>query len=98
MAQTPRADPGLVCPLHKKPMEDVCHTCPMWMMLRGVDNNTGEDVDSWYCAYAIMPRLMIENSNQQRSTSAAIESFRNEMVKQNDSLLTAAKKTKLLSQ
>ena len=28
--------------------------------------------------------LAIENSNQQRSTSAAVESFRNEMVKANE--------------
>jgi len=31
-----------------------------------------------------MPVLMIENSQQQRQTGAAVESFRNEMVKSND--------------
>jgi hypothetical protein len=30
-----------------------------------------------------MPILMIENSQQQRQTGAAVESFRNEMVKSN---------------
>jgi hypothetical protein len=30
-----------------------------------------------------MPTLMIENSQQQWSTGAAVESFRNEMVKAN---------------
>lgn len=85
MAQIPRADDnGLICPLHRKPMVDVCHLCPMWTMLRGTDNNTGEEVDSWNCGFAIMPKLMVENSNQQRKTGAAIESFRNVMVKQND--------------
>jgi hypothetical protein len=33
---------------------------------------------------AWMPMLMIENSQQQRGTSAAVESFRNEMVKNNE--------------
>jgi hypothetical protein len=33
---------------------------------------------------AWMPMLMIENSQQQRGTSAAVESFRNEMVKSNE--------------
>jgi hypothetical protein len=33
---------------------------------------------------AWMPMLMIENSQQQRSTGAAVESFRNEMVKSNE--------------
>jgi hypothetical protein len=31
-----------------------------------------------------MPILTIENSQQQRHTSAAVESFRNEMVKSNE--------------
>jgi hypothetical protein len=33
---------------------------------------------------AWLPILMIENSQQQRSTGAAVESFRNEMVKSNE--------------
>ena len=35
------------------------------------------------CAMSWMPMLMIENSMQQRSTSAAVESFRNETVSAN---------------
>ena len=31
-----------------------------------------------------LPVLLVENSQQQRSTGAAVESFRNEMVKAND--------------
>jgi hypothetical protein len=34
-----------------------------------------------------MPILMIENSQQQRQTGAAVETFRNEMVKANDTNL-----------
>jgi len=33
---------------------------------------------------AWMPILMIENSQQQRSTGSAVESFRNEMVRANE--------------
>jgi hypothetical protein len=43
----------------------------------------GAEVDDWGCAMAWMPVLMIDNSQQQRSTGAAVESFRNEMVKAN---------------
>jgi len=43
---------------------------------------------------AWLPVLMIENSQQQRQTGAAVESFRNEMTKANEVsqrvLLTAA--------
>lgn len=43
--------------------------------------NTGEPIDEWQCAVNLLPILLIENSQQQRSTSAAVESFRNETVK-----------------
>jgi hypothetical protein len=34
-----------------------------------------------------MPVMMIENSQMQRQTGAAVESFRNEMVKANEATL-----------
>jgi hypothetical protein len=46
--------------------------------------NSGSQVDSYECAIAWMPVLLIENSGQQRQTGAAVESFRNEMVKANE--------------
>ena len=58
--------------------------CAWFMKMRGMDPNTGKDIDEWGCAVAWMPVLMIENSQQQRSTGAAVESFRNEMVKANE--------------
>ena len=41
-------------------------------------------MNEWGCAIAWMPVMMIENSQQQRHTGAAVESFRNEMVKANE--------------
>jgi capsule polysaccharide export protein KpsE/RkpR len=49
-----------------------------------MDPNTGTDVDHWSCAVTWMPMLTIENSQQQRQTGAAVESFRNEVVKSNE--------------
>jgi hypothetical protein len=46
--------------------------------------NTGNQIDDYQCAIAWMPMLLIENSGQQRQTGAAVESFRNEMVKANE--------------
>jgi hypothetical protein len=54
------------------------------MKVRGNNPNTGEEVDDYGCSIAWLPVLMIENSQQQRQTGAAVESFRNEMVKAND--------------
>lgn len=58
--------------------------CAWFIQVRGTNPNTGKEVDEWACSMAWMPMLMIENSQQQRSTGAAVESFRNEMVKANE--------------
>lgn len=68
--------------------------CAWFIQIRGMDPNTGKDIDDWGCSMAWLPILTIENSQQQRSTGAAVESFRNEMVKANETgqrvLLAAA--------
>lgn len=58
--------------------------CAWFMKVRGNNPNTGEEIDDYGCSIAWMPVLMIENSQQQRQTGAAVESFRNEMVKANE--------------
>jgi hypothetical protein len=74
----------LTCPLGAKCEEikdNAIHRCVWFQTFVGVNPNTGEEVDEKGCAMAWLPVLIIENSKQQRSTSAAVESFRNEMVK-----------------
>ena len=58
--------------------------CAWFMKIVGTNPNTGKEVEEWGCSMAWMPMLMIENSQQQRQTGAAVESFRNEMVKNNE--------------
>lgn len=58
--------------------------CAWFTQLRGVNPNTGKEVDEWGCAIAWLPMLTIENSQMQRQTGAAVESFRNEMVRANE--------------
>ena len=89
MTQRPRADKGMTCPLHKKDMSTVCHKCPWWTQLRGKNPNTGADVDEWGCAVSWLPIMLVENSQQTRQAGAAIESFRNEMVRANEATIVA---------
>lgn len=71
------------CPLNNfEPCKQL--DCAWFIQIRGKNPNTGEDVDDWGCAQSWLPVLMIENSQQQRQTGAAVESFRNEMVKANE--------------
>ena len=77
------------CPLGAKCEEvkdDIMYICPWYMKIRGTDPNTGSDIDEMRCAIAWTPLLLIENSMHQRQTGAAVESFRNEMVVQNQNL------------
>ena len=73
---------GQYCPLIKK--NCIEGKCSWWMHVRGLHPQTGEDVDHWGCAVTWLPMLTIENSQQQRQTGAAVESFRNEVVKSNN--------------
>ena len=74
--------PGDFCPLLKKDCVGI--KCSWFTQVRGTNPNTGKEVDEWNCAITWLPVLLIENSQQQRQTGAAVESFRNEMVKANE--------------
>ena len=78
--QIPHAEKGPICPLHKKDVSLVCHKCPWWTRLIGKNPQSEEMIDDWRCAIAMIPMLLVENSQQQRGTTAAMETFRNGMI------------------
>lgn len=73
--------PGKFCPLIRK--DCVGLKCNWYTQVRGMNPNTGEQVDEWGCAIAWIPMLQIETSQQARQAGAAVESFRNEVVRSN---------------
>lgn len=77
-----KLEPGNFCPLIKK--DCVGLQCNWFMQVRGKHPQTGEEVDEWNCAVTWLPVLLIENSQQQRQTGAAVESFRNEVAKSSE--------------
>ena len=86
------------CPLNNfEPCKQL--DCAWFMQLRGHNPNTGKEVDEFGCSMAWIPMLLVENSQMQRQTGAAVESFRNEMVRANENsqqiLLAAASMTAL---
>lgn len=76
----PHADEGAICPLHKKDTSLVCHKCPWWTRVVGKNPQSEEMIDDWRCAIALLPMLLVENAQMSRHTTAAVESFRNNMV------------------
>lgn len=61
------------------------YDCPKFVKISGVNPNDGQPVDKFGCVDSFLHMLLIENSQQQRQTGAAVESFRNEMTKANAS-------------
>lgn len=78
-----KIEPKANCPLDNfNPCRQL--ECAWFMKIVGKNPQDGKDVEDWGCSMAWLPMLMIENSQMQRQTGAAVESFRNEMVKNNE--------------
>jgi hypothetical protein len=73
--------PGNFCPLIKK--DCIGLKCAWYTQIRGTNPNTGESVDEWGCAVTWMPVLAVEVAQKSNQTGAAVESFRNEVVRTN---------------
>lgn len=76
-----------LCPLLDKPCIE--HGCRFYVHLLGNNPQTGKPEDKFDCTFAFLPMLLIENSQMQRQTGAAVESFRNESVVSSQRLIAA---------
>jgi hypothetical protein len=72
---------GNYCPLLKK--DCIGLKCAWYTHVRGMNPNTGTEVDEWACAIGWMPMMAIEIAQKENQTGAAVESFRNEVVRAN---------------
>lgn len=67
--------------LPRKCRDGVVHEyCQLWIALKGVDAE-GKLIDVYGCADSFVPKLLIENAQMSRQTGAAVEIFRNEVVR-----------------
>lgn len=78
-----KIEPGNFCPLIKKDCIGI--KCSWYTQMRGTNPNTGQPVDEWGCAVTWMPVMAVEIAQKSNQTGAAVESFRNEVVKANES-------------
>jgi hypothetical protein len=58
--------------------------CPKFVSIKGHDPQTGAIVDRHGCVDSFLPLLLIENAQMSRQTGAAVESFRNEVIRTNE--------------
>lgn len=68
-----------LCPLLKKACAE--HACRWYIQMLGKHPQKDAPVPEWGCAVEWLPVLLVENAQQTRQAGAAIESFRNEAVK-----------------
>tara|TARA_R100000231_G_scaffold41478_1_gene36203 strand:+ start:1286 stop:1576 length:291 start_codon:yes stop_codon:yes gene_type:complete len=82
------------CPLHNfEPCKQL--DCAWFTKLAGKNPQGEKEIEEWGCSIAFMPILMVANTNSNVRTQAAIESFRNVMVKQQQELLNIAEKNEI---
>ncbi len=83
-------EPKNGCPLHNfEPCKQL--DCAWFTKLAGKNPQGQKEIEEWGCAVTFMPILMVANTNSNTKTQAAIESFRNKMVSQQEELLQLAK-------
>lgn len=85
------------CPLIQKKCKQ--HKCKFYVQIAGTNPQTGVEISQFDCAVSWLPVLLIEGAQQTRQSGAAIESFRNEMVRINENsqnLLTSQTDIKAL--
>jgi predicted Ser/Thr protein kinase len=58
--------------------------CQLWVSVKFRNPHTGEMVDKYGCADSFLHLIAIEGAQMSAQTGAAIESFRNEVVKANE--------------
>lgn len=81
------------CPLMRGPC--IKHDCKWYIQIQGMNPQTSAMISEHDCAVAWLPMLLIENTQQARQAGAAVESFRNEVVKRHDDTIRAT--TELLT-
>lgn len=98
MAQIPPGPHDCYCPLWRKRMSQVCHTCPLWVHVEGKNPQGENTFDEWRCSWAWLPLLIVEAAQRMNQAGASadkvateVKRFHEGMAKQN------AQMTKLLA-
>lgn len=63
--------------------------CAWFGQFRGINPQTGQEVDEFGCVVAFLPTMLMEIARQSNQTGSAVNSFRNEMVKLNVAALNS---------
>lgn len=74
-----RADPGKICPLHRRDVSKVCHTCAWFVELVGANPQTGEPVTRGQCAITAQVVATLEAARGGHNAASATQELRNDL-------------------
>ena len=77
-----QGETGNFCPFLKGDCKE--KDCMLYIRVRGKRPQEEIETDLWGCSLAYIPLLQIETSQTVRGVQGAVESFRNETLKQNE--------------
>jgi len=89
MKQIPPGPKDIYCPLWRKPMARVCHTCAWYVELQQQAAD-GSVKAQWTCSIPAQVTMQSETKRQIIQNGAATESLRNELVRAAENTLAAA--------
>lgn len=79
MTGKPIEPKGLYCPLWRKDVSRVCHTCVLFTKIGGVHPQTGEHIDQWLCAYNAAVLVGLDVARAAHVGGAVTQELRNDM-------------------
>lgn len=90
MTHIPPGPKDVYCPLWRKPMAKVCHTCAFYVKGESTNQQTGQRSETWSCAVPMLVIMQSETKTQIIQNGAATESLRNELVRVSENTVAAA--------
>lgn len=78
---------GEFCPLIGN--KCITHKCKFFKKLLGINPQTGQEVEEFDCAIAMLPILLVENARVNRQTTAAVDKTATEIRASKMAFLTA---------
>lgn len=75
--EKPRRKPGMFCPLWRKDVSRVCHTCDWWSALPVKEVESSKVYDHWACAMNMQTIALRDIGAEVNGVQRATESFRN---------------------
>ena len=79
MSGKPIATPGMRCPLWRKDVSKVCHTCAWFTRIQGYHPQTGEPLDQWLCAQSAQVLATLDAGKAATAGAATTQELRNDL-------------------